>query len=69
MLEHKQVYRLDRNANVNQKVTYEYIWQHHHVYKRKFTHGTVMQLCVAHNKRRRSATRYHSVVRVTTCKP
>ncbi len=57
----------DGNANVKQKVTYERIRQHlQYRYGRKFSYGTVVQLCVACNKRRRSAARYHGVARVTT---
>ena len=36
------------------------------VYKRKFGYGTVVQLCVARNRRRLSATRYKGVAQVTS---
>lgn len=62
------VLTFDGNANVKEKVTYERIRQHlQQVYNRKFSYGSVVQLCVARNKRRRSASRYHGVAKVTTC--
>ena len=36
------------------------------VYKRHFSYGTVVQLCIARNKRRLSSKRYHGVAKVTT---
>ena len=52
----------DGNTRVKCKVTYERIRQHlMKVYKRKFSFGTIVQLCVARNKRRLSAKRYKGV--------
>jgi len=36
------------------------------VYQRHFSFGTVVELCIARNKRRRSAKRYRGVGQVTT---
>ena len=36
------------------------------MYGRKFAYGTVVELCVAHNKRRRSSKRYRGLAKVTT---
>lgn len=52
---------------VKEKVTYESIRQHlEETYKRRFAYGTVVQLCVARNRRRRSASNYKGVAKVTT---
>ena len=57
----------DGNTRVKCKVTYERIRQHlMAVYKRKFSFGTIVQLCVARNKRRLSARRYKGVAKVTS---
>ena len=57
----------DGNVKVSQKVTYERIRQHlQEEYKCSFGYGTIVQLCVARNKRRRSALRYKGVAQVTT---
>ena len=52
---------------MRQKVTYGRI-QHHLIekYNYKFSYGTVIQLCVARNKRRRSAANYKGVAQVTS---
>lgn len=61
------VLTFDGNIKLKEKVTYEGIRQHlQHVYHRHFSYGTFVELCVARNKRRRSAKRYHSVAKVTT---
>ena len=36
------------------------------MYQRKFAYGTVIELCVARNKRRRSSKRYRAVAKVTS---
>ena len=60
------VLTFDGNIKVKQKVTLNRIREHlQSVYKRHFSHGSVVQLCVARNKRRRSAQRYKGVARVT----
>ena len=61
------VLTFDGNTRVKQKVTYERIRLHlQDLYKRKFSYGTVVQLCIARNCRRRSAQRYRGVARVTS---
>lgn len=57
----------DGNRRISNKVTYRPIQQHlQTVYGRDFTYGTVVQLCVARNRQRRSASRYRVVAKVTT---
>ena len=61
------VLTFDGNTHLQQKVTYEHIHLHlQEVYKRHFSYGTVVQLCVARNKRCLSSKRYHGVAKVTT---
>lgn len=52
--------------NSGLKVTYKRIKEHlEKKYQTKFSHGTIVQLCVARNKRRISAKRYQGVAKVT----
>ena len=61
------VLTFDGNQNVKEKVTYERIRQHlTELYDHHFSYGTVVQLCVARNKRRRSAANYRGLAQVTT---
>ncbi len=61
------VLTFDGNVNLKEKVTYKRIQQHLcKVYNRHFSYGTVIELCVPRNKRRRSAKRYRGVAKVTT---
>ena len=61
------VLTFDGNVQLKEKVTYEHIRQHLvDVYKRNISFGTVVQVCVAKNKRRRSAKRYRGIARLTT---
>lgn len=61
------VLTFDGNKEVKEKVTFDRIYKHlETTYQRKFGYGTVLQLCVARNLRRRSAKRYKGVTRVTT---
>ena len=61
------VLTFDGNKRVAEKVTYQRIKEHlESVYKRKFAYGTVVQLCIARNRRRCSSKRYKGVARVTT---
>ena len=62
------MFTFDGNSkSVNEKVTYERIRQHlQEVYGRKFSYGTVVEMCVARNRRRRSALRYKGVAQVTS---
>ena len=61
------VLTFDGNVRLREKVTYERIRTHLcEVYGRHFSYGTVVELCVARNKHRRSAKRYRGVAQVTT---
>lgn len=61
------VLTFDGNTRVKQKVTYERIRQHLvSVFKTHFSYGTVVQLCVARNLRRKSAQRYRGVAKITS---
>ena len=61
------VLTFDGNTKLSDKVTYEKIRQHlEETYNHKFSYGTVIQLCVPRNRRRRSAQRYLSVAKVTS---
>lgn len=61
------VLTFDGNLKVKQKVTYGRIQQYlQEKYQHKFSYGTVVQLCVARNKRRRSASNYKGIAKVTT---
>ena len=52
---------------IKTKVTYSKIQKHlEEVYGRTFSYGTVIELCVARNKRRRSSKRYKGLAKVTT---
>ena len=54
---------------MKKKVTYSRIKEHlEEVYQRKFSYGTVVQLCVARNRRRASAKHYKGVAKVTSCR-
>ena len=60
------VLTFDGNTKVKSKVTFNRIREHlQRVYQRSFSYGTVVQLCVARNKRRKSAVRYKGVAHVT----
>ena len=53
------VLAFDGNAKLKEKVTYEKIHQHlQDKYHHRFSYGTIIQLCVPHNRRRSSAKRY-----------
>ena len=61
------VLTFDGNLRIKQKVTYGRIRQHlEEKYNCKFSYGTVVQLCIARNKRRRSAANYKGIAQVTT---
>ena len=60
------VLTFDGNRRVGRKVTFRRIQDHLQAkYKRKFGYGTVVQLCVPRNKRRKSAARYQGLAQVT----
>jgi len=55
------------NLEVREKATYGRLQQYlEEKYNHKLSYGTVAQLCVARNKRRRSAKNYKGVAKVTT---
>ena len=61
------VLTFDGNLRYAKKVTYKLIQQHLiSTYGRSLSYGTVIQLCIARNQRRRSATRYRGLAQVTT---
>lgn len=61
------VLTFDGNTKLREKVTYEKIRQHlQNTYNHKFSYGTIIQLCVPRNKRRRSARKYRGVAKVTS---
>ena len=61
------VLTFDGNIRVNEKVTYGWIQEYlQEMYSHKFSYGTVMQLCIARNKRRRSIANYKGLAKVTT---
>ncbi len=56
----------DGNRKLKKKATFAIIKAHlESVYNRKFGYGSVVQLCVARNKQRKSAKQYKGVARVT----
>lgn len=57
----------DGNRKVQKKATFRRIQQHlEDKYHRSISYGTVVQLCCAQNKRRRSAARYHGLANVVS---
>ena len=61
------VLTFDGNMKGKQKVTYERIRKHlEGIYDRKFAYGTIVQLCIARNRRHKSSSRYKGVAKVTT---
>ena len=61
------VLTFDGNVNLKEKVTYERIRCHLvEVFQRPISFGSVVELCVARNKHRRSAKRYRGIAQVTT---
>ena len=61
------VLTFDGNVKSKQKVTYERIRKHlEGLYSRKFAYGTIVQLCIARNRRHKSSSRYKGAAKVTT---
>ena len=61
------VLTFDGRKEVKEKVTYSAIKNHlEQVYNQSFSYGTVVQLCVARNRRRKSARRYKGLAKVTS---
>ena len=57
----------DGNRKVKKKATFRRIKEHlEDKYGRKISYGSVVQLCCARNKRRRSAARYHGIAKVVS---
>ena len=55
----------DGNKKIKQKATFKKITEHlEQKYNRSISYGSVVQLCVARNRRRRSAVRYKGVANV-----
>lgn len=64
---HTGILTFDGNANIKCKVTYKKIQSHlKQVLGREFGYGTVVELCMPRNKRRKSAKRYRGLAQVTT---
>ena len=60
------VLTFDGNRNLGKKVTFRTIQAHLEAkYHRKISYGTVVQLCIPRNKRRKSAARYKGLAEVT----
>ena len=61
------VLTFDGNTRVKKKATYKRIKDYlEDRYGRTFSYGTVVELCVARNKRRKSSQRYKGVAKVTS---
>ena len=61
------VLTFDGNQRINKKVTFERIREHlHKTYGRTFSYGTVVQLCVARNKRHQASANYRGIAKVTS---
>ena len=61
------VLTFDGNIKVQKKATYSRIQQHlDSRYGRTFSYGTVVELCIARNKRRKSSARYKGLAKVTS---
>ena len=61
------VFTFDGNKAVEQKVTFEGIREHLQTkYNHHFSYGTVVELCVARNRKRKSAKRYKGAAQVTS---
>lgn len=57
----------DGNRKIKKKATFRRIKEHLEIkYGRKISYGSVVQLCCARNKRRRSAARYHGLAKVVS---
>ena len=57
----------DGNVRIKSKATYGRICEHlMETFGRNFAYGTVVELCIARNKRRKSAKRYKGLAKVTS---
>ena len=60
-------YTFDGNRKVKKKATFKRIKEHLEAkYGRKISYGSIVQLCIARNKRRRSAVRYRGLANVVS---
>ena len=60
-------YTFDGNRKVKKKATFKRIKKHLEAkYGRKISYGSIVQLCIARNKRRRSAVRYRGLANVVS---
>ena len=60
------VLTFDGNKSIKEKVTFSKIKEHlEDKYKRKFAYGTIVELCVARNRWRKSSKRYKGIASVT----
>lgn len=60
------VLTFDGNRKVQQKVTFSRIKDHlEEKYETKFSYGTIVQMCVARNRRRKASANYKGVAKVT----
>ena len=63
---HTGILTFDGNRKLQKKATVKQIKEHlEQVYQHSFAYGTIVQLCVARNKRRMSAQRYKGLANVT----
>ncbi len=61
------VLTFDGNIKVQKKATYDRIKQNlEKKYEQTFSYGTVVELCIARNKRRKSSKRYKGLAKVTS---
>ena len=61
------VLTFDGNRKVKRKATFKGIKEFlENKYQRNFAYGSVVQLCIAHNKRRQSGIRYKGIARVVS---
>lgn len=59
------VVTFDGNKKIGKKATFKRVKEHlEEKYQRKISYGSVVQLCIARNKRRRSSARYMGVAKV-----
>ncbi len=59
------VITFDGNKRIEKKATFKRVQKHlENKYQRKISYGTVVQLCVARNRKRRSSARYKGVANV-----
>ena len=61
------VLTFDGNQKIERRVSFERISEHlHKTYGQTFSYGTIVQLCIARNKRHRASRNYLGVTKVTS---